>query len=717
MIGFFFVCIFTIMNTYKLPLLILMTLLLWSCKGQDDTDMHKYTNDLIKETSPYLLQHAHNPVNWKPWNEETLALAKKENKLMLVSIGYSSCHWCHVMEHESFEDSLVADFMNANFINIKVDREERPDVDNVYMSAVELMTGRAGGWPLNAITLPDGRPIWGGTYFPKEDWTHALKQVSSAFKENPNSLIEFADKLASGIKTRDIVTSNPSKPTFKEETITASLDTWSTYWDTRKGGIDRAPKFMMPNNYQFLLRYAHQTQNEELLTYVNTTLRKIAYGGVNDHVGGGFSRYSTDKNWHIPHFEKMLYDNAQLVSLYSDAYLVTKNELYKETVYQTLEYVAREMTTSDGSFYSALDADSLNNEEELEEGAYYIWTKAELKALLKEDFDLFTAYYNINSYGKWEKENYVLIRKDSDIDFIKEHELTIDSFKEKQTQWKKDLLRFRESNKEKPRLDDKILTGWNGLMTKGYIDAYRVFNEQKFLDIALKNVNFIVDNMLREDGGLNRNYKNGKSTINGYLEDYASTIDAFIALFEVTTDVVWLERAKALTDYTFTHFQDKTNSMFFFTSDEDPSLINRNTEYIDKVIPASNSMMAKNIFTLSHYYLDKTYTQSVVTMLNNIQPEIDKSPTAFSNWLDLYLNYTKPYYELVIVGPKAKEVLTELNTLYLPNKLIAASTVESTQEIFEGRYLKNETLIYVCVNNACKLPVKTVEEALKLIKQ
>lgn len=705
------------MNIYKPFLFLLISLLLWNCKSQGDTDMHTYTNDLIHETSPYLLQHAHNPVDWKPWNEETLALAKKEQKLILVSIGYSSCHWCHVMEHESFEDSIVANYMNTHFINIKVDREERPDVDNVYMTAVELMTGRPGGWPLNAITLPDGRPIWGGTYFPKEDWMHALEQVASTFKENPNTLVEFADKLASGIKTRDIVSPNPNKPAFIEETTTASIDTWSSYWDTRKGGLNRAPKFMMPNNYHFLLRYAHQTQNQELLEYVNTTLTQIAYGGVNDHIGGGFARYSTDKNWHIPHFEKMLYDNAQLVSLYSDAYLVTKNELYKETVYETLAYVAREMTTSEGSFYSALDADSLTDEGELEEGAYYVWTKEQLTSIIKEDFDLFAAYYNINSYGKWEKNNYVLIRKDSDIDFIKEHGLTIDSFKEKQSQWKKDLLRFRESNKEKPRLDDKVLTGWNGLMTKGYIDAYRVFNDQKFLDIALKNANFIVDNMLREDGGLNRNYKNGKSAINGYLEDYASTIDAFIALFEVTTDVVWLERAKALTDYTLTHFQDKTNSMLFFTSDEDPGLISRNTEYIDKVIPSSNSMMAKNIFTLSHYYFDKTYTQAAASMLNNIQPEIDKSPTAFSNWLDVHLNYTKPYYELVVVGPKAKEVLTELNSFYLPNKLIAASTIESSQEIFEGRYLEGETLIYVCVNNACKLPVRTVEEALKLIKQ
>ena len=704
------------MNKYTYIYLLFTIALLSSCKSQRDSDMHTYTNDLINETSPYLLQHAHNPVDWKPWSEETLALAKKENKLILVSIGYSSCHWCHVMEHESFEDTLVARLMNDNFINIKVDREERPDVDNVYMTAVELITGRGGGWPLNAIALPDGRPIWGGTYFPKEDWTNALEQVSTAFKETPNALVEFADKLASGIKTRDIVTPNPNKPKFEDELILSSLTTWSTYWDTQEGGIDRAPKFMMPNNYQFLLRYGHQAQDSTVLDYVHTTLEKIAYGGVNDHIGGGFSRYSTDKKWHIPHFEKMLYDNAQLVSLYSDAYLLSKKELYKETVYQTLDYVAREMTTDEGGFYSALDADSNTPEGELEEGAYYVWTEAALKIILEEDFELFTAYYNINDFGKWEKDNYVLIRQDSDVDFIKEHGISLADFKDKQAQWKDVLLRFRESNKEKPRLDDKVLTGWNGLMTKGYVDAYRVFNEQKFLDAALKNATFIVDHMIRKDGGLNRNYKNGKSTINGYLEDYASTIDAFIALFEVTADSVWLARAKQLTDYTFAHFQDKTNSMFFFTSDEDTGLISRNVAYVDKVIPASNSMMAKNIFTLSHYYLDKSYTQTAATMLNNMQPEIDRSPTSFSNWLDLYLNYTQPYYEIVIVGKNAKEVLTELNTFYLPNKLIAASTSESTQEIFEGRYLKDETLIYVCVNNACKLPVRTVEEALKLIE-
>jgi len=704
------------MKLYKLLLSAIASILLLSCNGQTSSDMHTYTNDLINESSPYLLQHAHNPVDWKPWKEGTLEQAKKENKLLLISIGYSSCHWCHVMEKESFEDSLVADFMNANFINIKVDREERPDVDNVYMNAVELLTG-SGGWPLNAIALPDGRPVWGGTYFPQEDWMNALQQVAELYNNDPNKLVEYAEKLASGMNAVDVVAPNPNKPSFQPETITNTLSTWSRTWDTRQGGQNRAPKFMMPNNYHFMLRYAMQTNDEELLEYVNTTLEQIAYGGVNDHIGGGFARYSTDMKWHVPHFEKMLYDNGQLVSLYSDAYLATKNELYKGTVYQTLNFIKREMTTPEGGFYSALDADSTNKEGELEEGAFYVWTKEELQTLLGTDYELFKDYYNINSYGKWEKDHYVLIRQDADSTFVKTHELTLADFQTKRAEWKQTLLKFRESEKEKPRLDDKILTGWNSLMTKGYIDAYRVFNDQKFLDAALKNAQFVVDKLQREDGGLNRTYKNGESTINAYLEDYAATIQAFISLFEVTTDTLWLERAKGLTDYCIKHFQNKENSMFYFTSDEDASLVSRNTEYLDNVIPASNSMMAKNIFTLSHYYLNRDYTNTAATMLNNVQGDFERSGSSFSNWLDLMLNYTKPYYELVVVGPEAKQRLQELNDLYLPNKLIAASEGKNTQEIFEGRYLEGETLIYVCVNNACKLPVRTITEALELIKQ
>ncbi len=385
---------------------------------------HPYTNDLIQETSPYLLQHAHNPVDWKPWNEQTLAQAKKENKLLLISIGYSSCHWCHVMEHESFENTEVAQLMNAHFINIKVDREERPDVDNVYMNAVQLMTGR-GGWPLNAIALPDGRPVWGGTYFPKEEWTSALEQIAKLYQTAPEKLIEYAEKLEQGMQEMDAIIPNDSSPDFKLETLQNAISQWSRQWDTRQGGLNRAPKFMMPNNYLFLLRYAHQNQDQEILEYVNTTLEQIAFGGVNDHVGGGFARYSVDTKWHVPHFEKMLYDNAQLVSLYALAYTKTKNPLYKQTVYQTLTFIAREMTTEDGAFYSAIDADSLTADGILEEGAYYVWTKNELQTLIGDDFDLFKEYYNINSYGKWEKDNYVLIRQDTDQDFSKEFDISV----------------------------------------------------------------------------------------------------------------------------------------------------------------------------------------------------------------------------------------------------------------------------------------------------
>ncbi len=714
MYRIFFVCIFETMKILNSLLLLLLALLLSSCDSQNTTSMHDYTNDLINETSPYLLQHAHNPVDWKPWKEQTLAQAKEENKLLLISIGYSSCHWCHVMEKESFEDTLVANFMNKHFINIKVDREERPDVDNVYMSAVQLMTGR-GGWPLNAVALPDGRPVWGGTYFPKEDWMHGLKQIAQLYTTEPNTLVEYANKLSSGMQAVDIVTPNPNKPVFEAEYVQGAVANWSKFWDTRQGGLNRAPKFMMPNNYHFLLRYAQQQQDEELMEYVNTTLEQMAYGGINDHIGGGFARYSTDTKWHIPHFEKMLYDNAQLVSLYADAYLATNNQLYKETVYQTLDWVEREMTTNEGGFYSALDADSIDKNGELEEGAFYVWTKEELQELLGDEYGLFADYYNVNSYGKWEKEHYVLIRNTSDTTFVTQSNITLDQLQNKRKQWQEKLLRFRESTKERPRLDDKVLTGWNGLMTKAYVDAYRVFSEQRFLDAALKNAEFISTKVLREDGGLNRTYKNGQSTINAYLEDYAATIDAFIALFEVTTDAKWLERAKSLTDYTFAHFHNAENNMFYFTSDEDQQLVSRNTEYQDNVIPASNSMMAQNIFTLSHYYLDRTYTNTAAAMLNNVQQEIEQSPMSYSNWLDLMLNYTSPYYELVVVGPDAPAVLDELNDYYIPNKLIAGSTTASQQEIFEGRFLEGETLIYVCVNNACKLPVRTVAEALPLM--
>lgn len=695
---------------------LLILTLCYSCNSskKDMSENHKYTNELIHETSPYLLQHAHNPVNWKAWNNETLNQAKSEKKLIILSVGYAACHWCHVMEKESFEDSTVAAVMNDNFINIKVDREERPDVDQIYISAVELMTGRAG-WPLNVITLPDGRPVWGGTYFRKEDWIKSIEKIQEIYEAEPQKLIDYADQLEEGIKSMDLVTFNTGDVDFSNYDTSMLIENWSRNFDHRFGGYNRAPKFMMPNNYNYLLRNAVANQDGKLMEYVTLTLDKMAYGGVYDHIGGGFARYSTDDRWHVPHFEKMLYDNAQLVSLYSDAYAITKNPLYREIVEETLTFIQKELTHDSGAFYSSLDADSETEEGELEEGAYYIYTKAELEELLSEDFELFKSYYNINNFGKWENDHYVLIRTKSDEEIMEEFSLSPEVLQNKKKNWKSVLLEYR-NQRPRPRLDDKSLTSWNGLMLKGYVDAYKVFQNDTYLDVALKNARFIIDNQLQPSRALYHNYKDGKSTINGYLEDYAAVIESFIALYEVTLDEQWLDYSVDLADYCFKKFYNPDKGMFFFTSEDDPKLVTRNTEYRDNVIPASNSIMAKNLFKLSHFYEKPKYAETAKQMLKNVQPEMEQYPGGFSNWLDLMANYQNDYYEVVVMGESAIEKVNEINARYIPNKLIAGSTSQSNSYLLEGRFSEGETLIYVCVNNTCKLPVRDTAKALGFIK-
>ncbi|MEZ4803303.1 MAG: thioredoxin domain-containing protein [Gelidibacter sp.] len=675
---------------------------------------HEYTNQLIKETSPYLLQHAHNPVNWYAWNDETLSVAKKENKLIVISVGYAACHWCHVMEHESFENEEVAQVMNDHYVSIKVDREERPDIDQVYMNAVQLMTG-AGGWPMNVVALPDGRPVWGGTYFRKEQWINALEQISNLYKTNSEKLNDYANQLERGIKNLDIVAFNSDDPIFLTEFISETIDNWSQQFDYINGGMRRAPKFMMPNNYHFLLRYAYQKNNEELKHYVNLTLTQMAFGGVFDQIGGGFSRYSVDENWHVPHFEKMLYDNAQMVSLYADAYLITKNELYKETIIETLKFVQQELTGDEGNFYASLDADSNDSEGKLEEGAYYVWRKEELKSILKEDFELFSEYYNVNSYGLWEHEKYVLIRKVDDVSFSKINHITSEELANKKKSWKQLLVKER-NKRQRPRLDDKTLTSWNALMLKGYVDAYRALGEKTYLEAATKNAEFIINKQMTDDGGLNHNYKKDRSTINGFLEDYAATIDAFIALYEQTLNTKWLIFSRDLTNYTFDHFFDAQSNLFFFTSNNDTDLISRSIDYRDNVIPASNSVMAKNLFRLSHYFDNEHFSKVAKTMLNNIKPEIKEYASGYSNWLDMMLNYSEPFYEVAIIGNDVFDKVSELNTYYIPNKIIVGSIKEESLPLLENRYVEDKTLMYVCVDKTCKLPTKSILEAYNQLK-
>ena len=674
-----------------------------------------HTNELIHETSPYLLQHAHNPVDWKAWNEKTLQQAKDENKLMIVSIGYAACHWCHVMERESFEDSTVAAAMNSNFISVKVDREERPDVDQVYINAVQLMTGRAG-WPLNVITLPDGRPVWGGTYFQKEEWIQAIDQIQQLYNENPQNLIDYAAKLEQGIKNMELVTLNTDEIDYSKYDAEPLIGILKNQFDTIYGGTKQVPKFMMPNSISFWLREAVENNDSDLLKQVELTLDRMAYGGVYDHIGGGFARYSTDKKWHVPHFEKMLYDNAQLVSLYSNAYAVTKKPLYQEVVEETLRYIVREMTTPEGAFYSSLDADSETETGELEEGAYYIYTAEELQELLADDYELFKVYYNINDYGIWEDEGkYVLIRDQSDSEILETFSLSVPALQQKKEAWKISLLNFR-NQRAKPRLDDKILTSWNALMLKGYVDAYKVFQKKEYLDAAILNAEFISAKQLQADGALFHSYKNGKSTISGYLEDTAAVAQAFIGLYEVTLDAQWLEKSKLVVDYAFKNFYDNESSMFYFTSEKEGQIVTRTVEYRDNVIPASNSIMAKNLFVLAHHFDEKKYATTATQMLKNVQAEMEQYPAGFSNWMDLLSNYRSDYYEIVVVGDEAHEKILEINKMYFPGKLIAGSTKPGKSPLLKGRHLEGKTFIYVCVDNTCKLPVTLAKTALDLLK-
>tara|TARA_Y100000746_G_scaffold71904_1_gene59908 strand:+ start:6050 stop:8071 length:2022 start_codon:yes stop_codon:yes gene_type:complete len=671
------------------------------------------SNNLINETSPYLLQHAYNPVNWNPWNKKYLEQAKKENKLVIISIGYSSCHWCHVMERESFEDSLAASLMNEKFISIKVDREERPDVDQVYMNAVQLMTG-SGGWPLNIVALPDGRPIWGGTYFSKDQWINALTQISNIYTKEPERFINYANTLEKGIKSLDVINTDENKAEIGFEELEKYIENIASKIDKNHGGFSGAPKFMMPNNIHLLLRTGHQNNDKAILDLVNLTLEKMAYGGVYDQIGGGFSRYSTDEKWHIPHFEKMLYDNAQLISLYSDAYLITKNESYKNVVYETINFVLQELTDSNGGFYSSIDADSKSLDGEEKEGAYYIWTESELRSLLKDEFKLFADYYNINKYGYWEDENYVLIKNRSDVEFSKEFNVSKEDIIKKKNVWKNILIRER-SKRARPNIDDKILASWSGLMINGLVDAYSVFEEEKFLNAANSCAEFILENMIKSDGGLYHSHKDGTSKINGYLEDYSAVIQAFLNLYENTLNEKWLNTADGLMKYTYDNFYNTETNMFFFTSKLDDKLISRTVEFRDNVIPSSNSIMANNLFKLSHYYDSSKYLNTSLSMVKNISDQIEVYPNGFSNWMNLMLNLNKNFYEIAIVGDNAIKKINELNKNYLPNKIVVGSFGDNSLPLLKNRYIEGETMIYVCVKKACKMPVKTIKEALKLI--
>jgi uncharacterized protein len=669
----------------------------------------EYTNDLIHETSPYLLQHAHNPVNWQPWGEKALQQAKSEDKLLLISIGYSACHWCHVMEQESFEDPEVARVMNQHFVCIKIDREERPDIDHIYMTAVQLLTGR-GGWPLNCIALPDGRPIWGGTYFQKENWIEALQSVSGFYAENKNKSEEYAAKLKQGINQNTLILVTEENSSVDPSLLPNLLKKWRANFDTRNGGTKGAPKFMLPNNWRFLLQAGIQFQDEQILDQVKLTLKKMAFGGLFDQVGGGFSRYSTDELWKVPHFEKMLYDNAQLLSLYSEAYKTNPDPLYQQIVAETINFLKRELMSPESGFYSALDADS-----EGEEGKFYVWEKPELERFIGADFNLFSAFFNVNSIGFWEHNQYILMRTEENVEFAKKHSLSEIELITKIESWKQILLKEREQ-RIRPGLDDKILTSWNGLTISGLISCYTAFGNPEYLELAIANANFLKQKLFTSDGRLLHSYKNNQAKISGFLEDYALVIEAFVAIFEATGQKEWLDDAQRLTEITFRDFYDEQKSVFYFTANDQKDLITRTIEIHDNVIPASNSVMAKNLYRLSYLLEKPDFLKIAKKMLGLVTGNMADYPSGYSNWSQLMLNLTVNHFEVAIIGENAINILNKLQKHYLPQAIFCAGNDENDLPLLQNRYVAGKTLIYICQDKSCLLPVETVEEAIEIIR-
>jgi hypothetical protein len=672
-------------------------------------ETHK-SNRLIHSTSPYLLQHAYNPVDWHEWGDEALSKARNENKPILVSIGYSSCHWCHVMEREVFEKENIAQIMNEYLVCIKVDREERPDIDSIYMEAVQAM-GINGGWPLNVFLTPDQKPFYGGTYFPPDQWVQAIGGVHKAFGERREEVIESANELAKLLAEQD---TSRYKKVYEFTELRSDLDKMfsklSAAFDKKWGGLDKAPKFVMPSVWMWLLRYYHITKNEQALKQLVITLRRIAWGGIYDQIGGGFARYSVDAYWFVPHFEKMLYDNAQLMSLYSEAYALTKEELFKTVVIETFEWLQTEMTSPQGGFYSALDADS-----EGEEGKFYVWRKEEIDEILQSDAPLFWEFYNIKEEGNWEHGNNVLIQTQAEEVFISKHGLTAEAWRKKLRDVKDRLLAVRDK-RIRPGLDDKVITAWNAMMVVGLLDAYKYIGNERFLNAALKNMKFL-ENELTEGTTLYRSFKNKRSTTKAFLDDYAYFIQACIRLYQATFDEDWIKRAEQFTEFTIDQFFDSEDGFFFYTSKESEALIAKRKELFDNVIPASNSVMAQNLYHLGSILDKDAWKQLAESMTSPLSHIIISEPNYMSNWGVAYTEMKKGLAEVVFAGDNIQEMSHELHRSYQPFVLTLGTKTESTLPLLEGKTaMEGKPTIYVCFKKTCQRPVFTVDEAIEQIE-
>lgn len=671
--------------------------------------MSQTSNRLIESQSPYLLQHAHNPVDWYPWGPEALKRAEIENKPMLVSIGYSACHWCHVMERESFEDQTTADLMNENFICIKIDREERPDIDNIYMDAVQSM-GLQGGWPLNVFLMPNQKPFYGGTYFPNMQWKNLLANIADAFAKHEDQLAESAASFGISISRKETEKYgiHSGEADLDPDDLAEAISKLSSQFDSEWGGMNRIPKFPMPAIWDFILDYAILSKSQTLIDKALFTLRKIAMGGIYDQIRGGFARYSVDGEWFAPHFEKMLYDNGQLLELYSKAFQVSKDHFFQEKITETIGWLQDEMLQEEGGFHSAQDADS-----EGVEGKFYTWTFAELEKIIPNEISWFAELYNLKSNGNWEEGVNILFQTKNYSEVAKSHGMTETELIIKLNEVKTKLLEVR-NQRIFPGKDDKILSGWNGLMASGLIQAYFATGNKTALELAISNRKFIEDKMM-ESGKLFRSYKNNQAYTPAFLEDYASIIKTDLLLFEATSNPDYLNSAEKLTKICIEEFFDESDGFFFFNNPSSEKLIANKKELFDNVIPASNSIMARNLHQLSLFTYDESYDSIAKKMLGGMKDLILKDPGFLCNWANLYLENLVPTAEISIVGKGAKTLADQFKSPYLPNIIVAFSEeLTEAAAILQGKTPDSDgnALIYVCFNHACQKPVSTLEEAI-----
>ncbi len=675
-----------------------------------------HVNHLINETSPYLLQHARNPVNWYPWGEAALEKARQEDKPVLVSIGYAACHWCHVMERESFEDETTAALMNTHFINIKIDREERPDLDHIYMDAVQAMTG-SGGWPLNVFLTPQGKPFYGGTYFPPEraynraSWKEVLMGVAKNYREKKHEIEAQAENL-----TQHLVSANSfglqqtgaaESTLFTEEKLKELAANMLRNADPLWGGFGRAPKFPQTLSIQYLLRHYHFTGEEAALQQALLSLDKMIDGGIYDQLGGGFARYSTDNEWLAPHFEKMLYDNALLVSVMAEAYQLTRNEQYARAIRETLAFVAREMTDPEHGFFSALDADS-----EGEEGKFYTWEKAEIDEILQEKAPLFCEFYGVKTNGNWEQKNILWVKEPLE-KFALQREVAINDMLSL-LETAKEQLMARRSRRVRPLLDDKILLGWNGLMNTAYCKAYAALGDTAYLETAVRNMHFLEHRMRSADGTWYHTCKNGVARIPAFLDDYACLIQAYIHLQEITGEGKYLLRARDLAGYVDTHFSEENTGFFFFTHAQQQDVIVRKKEVYDGAVPSGNAVMAQNLLYLSKVFDRMDWDRRVQKMLQSLENAFIKYPNSFGAWAVCLQQVAMGMLEIAIIGQQARGYIALVMQKFIPNKIVqTGETEERVFPLLAGKQVKEgEVLFFLCKDYACSNPSTDVVDFL-----